>query len=66
MYIQWNSDILTIYIWDKTLRMEIKLIYLLMIKLFYQNYTTRKKRKKIKQKLKKGENKIKIFLYQCW
>ena len=60
MYIQWNSDKLTIYIWDANTEDGDKINLSINDKTILSEYFTRKKRKKIKHKLKNGENKIKI------
>ena len=60
MNIQWNSDKLIIYIWDANTEDGDKINLSINDKTILSDYTTRKKRKKIKHKLKIGENKIKI------
>ena len=60
MYIQWNSDILTIYIWDANTEDGDKINLSINDKTILSDYITRKKRKKVKYILKKGEYKIKI------
>ena len=60
MYIQWNSDKLTIYIWDANTEDGDKINLSINDKTILSDYITRKKRKKIKHNLKIGENKIKI------
>ena len=60
MYIQWNSDKLIIYIWDANTEDGDKINISINDKTILSDYTTRKKRKKIKYKLKTGENRIKI------
>ena len=60
MYIQWNSDILTIYIWDANTEDGDKINLSINDKTILSDYITRKKRKKVKHILKTGENKIKI------
>ena len=61
MYIQWNSDKLTIYIWDFVNTEDGDKINLsINDKTILSDYITRKKEKKIKHNLKIGENKIKI------
>ena len=60
MYIQWNSDILTIYIWDANTEDGDKINLFINDKTILSDYITRKKRKKVKHILKTGENKIKI------
>ena len=60
MYIQWNSNKLTIYIWDANTEDGDKVNLSINDKIILSDYITRKKRKKIKHHLKRGENKIKI------
>ena len=60
MNIQWNSDKLIIYIWDANTEDGDKINLSINDKIILSDYTTRKKRKKIKHNLKIGENKIKI------
>ena len=58
--IKWNSDNLTIFIWDENTEDGDKIDLVINGKEILNNFSTTKKRKKIKYKLKKGENKIEI------
>ena len=60
MCIKWNSDNLTIFIWDENTEDGDKIDLVINGKEILNNFSTTKKRKKIKYKLKKGENKIEI------
>lgn len=60
MYIQWNSDQLTIFIWDANTEDGDKIDLVINGKEILNDFSTTKKRKKIKYKLKDGENKIEI------
>ena len=60
MFIQWDSDQLIIYVWDENTEDGDKINLSINNKTILSNYTTSKKRNIIKQKIKKGENKIKI------
>ena len=60
MYIQWNSDKLTIFIWDANTEDGDKIDLVINGKEILNDFSTTKKRKKIKYKLKDGKNKIEI------
>ena len=60
MYIQWNSDKLTVFIWDANTEDGDKIDLVINGKEILNDFSTTKKRKKIKYKLKDGENKIEI------
>ena len=60
MYIQWNSDKLIIYIWDANTEDGDKIDLTINGKSILQDFTTKKKRKKVKYKLKEGDNTIEI------
>lgn len=60
MYIQWNSDKLTIFIWDSNTEDGDKIDLVINGKEILNDFSTTKKRKKIKYKLKEGKNKIEI------
>ena len=56
MLINCYSDKITIYIWDANQEDGDKISLIANGKYLLENYTTKRKRKKIKYKLKKGEN----------
>ena len=60
MLINCYSDKITIYIWDANQEDGDKISLIANGKYLLENYTTKRKRKKIKYKLKKGENIIEI------
>ena len=60
MLIKCYSDKITIYIWDANQEDGDKISLIANGKYLLENYTTKRKRKKIKYKLIKGENIIKI------
>ena len=60
MLIKCYSDKITIYIWDANQEDGDKISLVVNGKYLLENYTTKRKRKKIKYKLKKGENIIEI------
>ncbi|MBT4737622.1 MAG: hypothetical protein HOO15_00225 [Flavobacteriales bacterium] len=60
MLINCYSDKITIYIWDANQEDGDKISLIVNGKYLLENYTTKRKRKKIKYKLKKGENIIEI------
>jgi len=60
MLINCYSDKITIYIWDANQEDGDKISLIANGKHLLENYTTKRKRKKIKYKLKKGENIIEI------
>jgi len=60
MYIQWNSDKLTVFIWDANTEDGDKIDLVINGEKILNDFSTTKKRKKIKYKLKDGENKIEI------
>jgi len=60
MLIKCYSDKITIYIWDANQEDGDKVSLIANGKHLLENYTTKRKRKKIKYKLKKGENIIEI------
>jgi len=60
MLIKCYSDKITIYIWDANQEDGDKISLVVNDKYLLKNFTTKRKRKKIKYKLKKGENIIEI------
>ena len=60
MLIKCYSDKITIYIWDASQEDGDKISLVVNNKYLLKNFTTKRKRKKIKYKLKKGENIIEI------
>lgn len=60
MEIDWSSEKINIYIWDPSQEDGDKISLMINNKLILNNYETKRKRKKIKYKLKKGLNIIKI------
>jgi len=60
MLIKCYSDKITIYIWDANQEDGDKISLVVNGKYLLKNHTTKRKRKKIKYKLKKGENIIEI------
>ena len=60
MLIKCYSDKITIYIWDANQEDGDKISLIVNGKYLLKDFTTKRKRKKIKYKLKKGENIIKI------
>ena len=60
MIIKCYSDKITIYIWDANQEDGDKISLVINDKYLLKNFTTKRKRKKIKYKLKKGENIIEI------
>ena len=60
MIINCYSDKITIYIWDANQEDEDKISLIANGKYLLENYTTKRKRKKIKYKIQEGENIIEI------
>ena len=60
MFIQWNSDKIIIYIWDANMEDGDKIDLIINGKGILKDFKTKRKRKKIKYKLKEGENAIEI------
>ncbi len=60
MYIQWTSDKLTIFIWDANTEDGDKIDLVINGEKILNDFSTTNKRKKIRYKLKDGENKIEI------
>jgi len=60
MYIQWNSKKLVIYIWDANTEDGDKINLTINGQQILSNFTTKKKRKKVKYRLLEGENRIEI------
>ena len=60
MFIKWNSDKIIIYIWDANMEDGDKIDLIINGKEILKDFKTKRKRKKIKYKLKEGENTIEI------
>ena len=60
MFIKWNSDKIIIYIWDADMEDGDKIDLIINGKEILKDFKTKRKRKKIKYKLKEGENTIEI------